>query len=87
MGVTHDSSTKSQLPDDKFSESNESPPIVNKEYVDMLVQGNHKLTKNQFHAFAKATRKRLREGREVEARRRAAAKKKNCKFKPYVEAL
>jgi len=57
------------------------------EYVDMLVQGNHKLTKDQLHAFAKATRKRVREGREVEARRKATVKKMNCKIKTYVEAL
>ena len=57
------------------------------EYVDMLVQGNHKLTKDQLHAFAKATRERLREGREVEARRKATVKKMNYKIKPYMEAL
>ena len=57
------------------------------EYVDMLVQGNHKLTKDQLHAFAKATRERLRERREGEARRRASVKKMNCKIKPYMEAL
>jgi hypothetical protein len=58
-----------------------------KEYVDMLLEGSHKKTSNEHHAFAKASRKRLMEGREVEARRKATVKKMNCKIKPYMEAL
>ena len=54
-----------------------------KEYFDMLIEGSHKLTKDQLHAWAKASRRRLKEGREADARRRAAAKNKTCKkFSP-----
>ena len=51
------------------------------EYIDMLVQGNHKLTKDQHHAYAKASRRRVAEGKKAQAIRKAAAKKKKCKFK------
>ena len=50
-----------------------------KDKVDMLIEGSHKLTKKQIHDWAKTSRKRVKEGREGEARRRAAIQKKNTK--------
>jgi hypothetical protein len=58
-----------------------------KEYVDMLLEGSHRKTTDELHAFTKASRKRLREGRKIEARRKLAAAKKTCKIKPFIEAL
>ena len=89
MGVTQDSSLERQLRDVKPSESDESPPIVNKEYVDMLIEGHHRLTKNQLHAFTKASRKRLRLGKKGIAKRKRMAKSLNRHYrrKPFVEAL
>jgi|21_taG_2_1085346.scaffolds.fasta_scaffold11100_5 hypothetical protein len=56
------------------------------EYIDMLLTGNHKKTADEHHAYAKASRKRVKEGRDIEARRKARAKT-NYKFKPILEAL
>ena len=56
------------------------------EYIDGLMQGSHKLTKNQIHAWAKASRNRVKEGKEAEALRKARTKT-NHKFKPILEAL
>ena len=55
----------------------------------MLFEGNHKLTKDQYHAFAKACRKRIREGEDGEVRRSRMAKTmgEHYKLKPYIEAL
>tara|TARA_Y100000593_G_C4101554_1_gene233502 strand:- start:369 stop:560 length:192 start_codon:yes stop_codon:yes gene_type:complete len=59
-----------------------------KEYFDMLIEGSHKLTKDQLHAWAKASRRRLKEGREVQARRIAASKNKTCrKFSPDINTM
>lgn len=57
--------------------------------VDMLFEGNHKLTKDQYHAFAKACRKRIREGEDGEVRRSRMVKTmgEHYKLKPYIEAL
>lgn len=46
-------------------------------YVDMLLEGSHRKTTDELHAFTKASRKRLREGREVEARRKKSQKESN----------
>ena len=56
-------------------------------YVDMLLEGSHKKTTDELHAFAKASRKRMKEGRKIEARRKLAAAKKTCKSRQYIEAL
>jgi|TARA_R100000656_G_scaffold120329_1_gene94537 hypothetical protein len=55
----------------------------------MLIKGNHRLTKEQHHANVKASRKRIREGEEGEARRMSMAKTmgEHYKLKPYIEAL
>ena len=60
-----------------------------KEYVDMLVGGHHRLTKNQLHAFTRATRKRLRLGKEGDARRERMAKSlgRHYRRKPSLEPL
>ena len=60
-----------------------------KEYVDMLIEGHHRLTKSQLHAFTKATRKRLRLGKRGIARRKRMAKSigEHYKKKTYLEAL
>ena len=57
--------------------------------IDMLIEGNHRLTKEQHHANVKASRKRIREGEEGEARRMSMAKTmgEHYKLKPYIEAL
>ena len=60
-----------------------------KEYVDMLIEGHHRLTKSQLHAFTKATRKLLSIGKMGIARRKRMAKSigEHYKKKPYLEAL
>ena len=60
-----------------------------KEYVDMLIEGHHRLTKDQLHAFTKATRQRLRLGEKGIAIRKRMAKSigEHYKIKPYLEAL
>ena len=60
-----------------------------KEYVDMLVEGHHRLTKSQLHAFTKASRKRLRLGEKGIARRKRMSKSigKHYRKKPYLEVL
>ena len=49
------------------------------EYIDI------RLTKEQHHAYAKASRKRVAEGEKAQATREAAANKKECKFKRPLE--
>jgi len=58
-------------------------------YVDMLVEGHHRLTKSQLHAFTKASRKRLRLGEKGIARRKRMSKSigNHCKIKPFIEVL
>jgi len=88
MGVTQDSSHERVATRYlKICESDESPPIG--EYMDMLMEGHHRLTKNQLHAFTKATRKRLRLGKKGIARRKRMAKSigEHYKKKPYLEPL
>ena len=60
-----------------------------KEYVDMLMEGHHRLTKNQLHAFTKAARKRLRLRNEGIARRKRIAESigNHYRKKPYLEVL
>ena len=60
-----------------------------KEYVDMLIEGHHRLTKSQLHAFTKASRKRLRLGKKGIARRKRMANSigGHYKKKPYLEVL
>lgn len=59
-----------------------------KDKVDMLIEGSHKLTKKQIHDWAKTSRKRVKEGREAEARRKAAIKKGNTKkFSPDINTI
>ncbi len=42
--------------------------------VDMLIEGHHKLSKNEHHAFQKACRKRIAKGKEaLRIRRRMAS--------------
>ena len=41
--------------------------------IDMLIEGHHKLTQNEHHAFQKACRKRIAKGKEAELRRRRMA--------------
>lgn len=56
------------------------------EYIDNLfVGGSHRLTEDQHHAYAKASRRRVAEGKKAEALRKAAANKKECKFKRPLE--
>tara|TARA_R100000656_G_scaffold89330_1_gene65166 strand:+ start:1390 stop:1566 length:177 start_codon:yes stop_codon:yes gene_type:complete len=57
--------------------------------VDMIYEGNHRLTKDQHHAVAKASRKRIREGKEGEVIRKRMSKSisEHYKLKPYIEAL
>ena len=58
-------------------------------YVDMLVEGHHRLTKSQLHAFTKASRKRLRLGEKGIARRKRMSKSigNHYKKKPFIEVL
>jgi len=60
-----------------------------KEYVDMLLEGNHKKTIEEHLAFAKAARKRLKLGIEEIARREKMAKSIGRHFKgnSYLEDL
>jgi hypothetical protein len=60
-----------------------------KEYVDMLVEGHHRLTKSQLHAFTRASRKRLRLRNGGIARRKRMSKSigNHYKKKPYLEVL
>ena len=54
---------------------------MNDEYIDGLMQGSHRLTKDQIHAYAKASRNRVRKGKEAEALRKATASGKVITFK------
>jgi len=88
MGVTQDSSHERVATRYlKICESDESPPIG--EYMDMLIEGSHKKTTDELHAFTKATRKRLRLGKKGIARRKRMAKSigEHYKKKPYLEPL
>tara|TARA_R100000781_G_scaffold40643_1_gene28094 strand:- start:631 stop:819 length:189 start_codon:yes stop_codon:yes gene_type:complete len=58
-----------------------------KEYIDGLIEGSHRKTEDEIHAWAKASRKRVKEAKEVSARREATAKNKICKLKPYVKSV
>jgi hypothetical protein len=60
-----------------------------KEYVDMLLEGNHKKTIEEHLAFAKAARKRLKLGNEGIARRERMAKSigRHSKRSLYLEDL
>ena len=62
---------------------------MKEEYIDMLIQGNHKLTKDQHHAVARTRRKRIRLGKKGDARRERMAKSlgRHYKRKPFLEAL
>ena len=62
---------------------------MKEEYIDMLIQGNHRLTKNEHHAVAKTARKRIRLGKKGDARRERMAKSlgRHYKRKPFLEAL
>jgi len=52
------------------------------EYVDMLFKGgSHALTAKEHHAYAKASRIRVRKGKEAEALRKATASGKVITFK------
>jgi len=55
----------------------------------MLIEGSHKKTTDELHAFTKATRKRLRLGKKGIARRKRMAKSigEHYKKKPYLEPL
>ena len=58
---------------------------MNDEYIDGLMQGSHRLTKDQIHAYAKASRIRVRKGKEAEALRKATASGKVITFKRPLE--
>ena len=60
---------------------------MTEEYTDMLFEGNHKLTKNEVHAWAKATRKRVLEAKKYAARQKSRTFNKDYKMKPYTEPL
>ncbi len=55
----------------------------------MLVDGNHRKTKNEHHLYAKMMRKRRREAREGDKLRKEAARtyQANKKPKKYVSPL
>ena len=59
------------------------------EYLDMLLEGSHKKTTDELHAFTRASRKRLRLRDMVIARRKRMAKSigRHFKRKPYLEDL
>tara|TARA_R100000781_G_C3980489_1_gene93348 strand:+ start:162 stop:350 length:189 start_codon:yes stop_codon:yes gene_type:complete len=57
------------------------------EYIDGLLEGSHKLTPDQFHAWAKASRKRVYLGKIAESIRKASAKKHNCKEIKVVNSI
>jgi hypothetical protein len=59
------------------------------EYVDMLLEGSHRKTTDELHAFTRASRRRLRLGKKGIARRERMAKSLNrhYKFKPFIESL
>ena len=59
------------------------------EYVDMLVDGNHRKTKNEHHLFAKMMRMRRRSAKEGDKLRKEAARtyQANKKPKKYVSPL
>jgi len=44
------------------------------EYVDMLMDSNHRLTKDELHLYAKMMRKRRKEGRKFAALRKENAR-------------
>jgi hypothetical protein len=44
------------------------------EYVDMLIDSHHRLTKAELHLYAKMMRKRMEEGRKVNALREENAR-------------
>jgi len=55
------------------------------EYIDGLMQGSHRLTKGQTHAWARASRNRVKKGQEAEALRKATASGKVITFKRPIE--
>mgnify|MGYP001189455321 CR=1 FL=1 len=59
------------------------------EYVDMLVDGNHRKTKDEHHLYAKMMRKRRRLAREGDNLRKENARTYQVKKKPkkYVSPL
>jgi hypothetical protein len=59
------------------------------EYVDMLLEGSHRKTTDELHAFTRASRRRLRLRNEVNARRKRIAESISGHFrkKPYLEDL
>jgi hypothetical protein len=59
------------------------------EYVDMLLEGSHRKTTDEHHAYAKAGRRRLRLRNAVDARRKRIAESISGHFggKPYLEDL
>jgi len=58
-------------------------------YVDMLLEGSHKKTTDELHAFTRASRKRLRLSNEGIARRKRMSISigNHFKRKPYLEDL
>ncbi|SVC43458.1 uncharacterized protein METZ01_LOCUS296312 [marine metagenome] len=48
--------------------------MKDEEYVDMLMVGSHRLTKNELHLYAKMMRKRREEGRKANALRKENAR-------------
>lgn len=55
------------------------------EYIDGLIEGSHRLTKDQIHSWARASRNRVRKGKEAEALRKATASGKVITFKRPIE--
>ena len=47
---------------------------MNEEYVDMLIDSHHRLTKAELHLYAKMMRKRMEEARKANALREENAR-------------
>ena len=47
---------------------------MSEEYVDMLIDSHHRLTKAELHLYAKMMRKRMEEGRKANALREENAR-------------
>jgi len=52
------------------------------EYVDMLMDSNHRLTKDELHLYAKMMRKRRKEGKKFAALRKENARTNFVHKKP-----